>query len=268
MRYLAACHTDKGRWKTVNQDSLLFLRGEYGKGEAVLAVICDGMGGLEKGELASGEVVKCFSAWFEETFSQIKEQEEEFEDDLYESWENLLQKAHQQIRQYGKENGIKIGTTVTALLLMQENYYFTHIGDCRLYEIKDRLICLTADQTLASLGDMNNIDSSGKKGRKKASSVLIQGLGASQKIRPIYQSGQISEDTVYLLCSDGFRHKISELEMSEAFSPLKMLTKEQMLRKEKEITEEVLNRGEKDNVSVILIRSCANTGREDREYAE
>ena len=39
-------------------------------------------------------------------------------------------------------------------------------------------------------------------------------------------------------------------------------------RKEKEITEEVLNRGEKDNVSVILIRSCANTGREDREYAE
>lgn len=49
MRYLTASHTDKGRRKSVNQDSLLVLKGEYEKGEAVLAVVCDGMGGLEKG---------------------------------------------------------------------------------------------------------------------------------------------------------------------------------------------------------------------------
>lgn len=256
MRYLTAYYTDKGRRKAVNQDSLLVLREKYEKGEAVLAVICDGMGGLEKGEVASQAVVRHFSEWFQEIFVQIKEKEEEdFEDELYESWENLLQAAHQQIRQYGKLNGIKIGTTVTAFLLARGNYYFTHIGDCRLYELTEKISCLTADQTLASLGSMDNRNLTGKEKGKKSSSILIQGLGASEKIRPIYQSGRVTEDTVYLLCSDGFRHEISEKELLTAFDPAEMDSEEKMAVKAKEITEEVLERGEKDNISVILIRA-------------
>lgn len=258
MRYLTACHTDKGRRKSVNQDSLLVLKGKSEKGEAVLAVICDGMGGLEKGELASREVVRYFSVWFQEIFNQIKEQEEEeFEDNLYESWENLLQNAHREIRQYGKDNGIKIGTTVTAFLLMQEQYYVTHIGDCRLYELKDEISCLTADQTLASLESMGGSYLSEKCGSKKASSILIQGLGASENIRPVYHSGCIKKDAVYLLCSDGFRHKISEEELLEDFSPEKLVAEEQMSERGKEVTEELMERGEKDNISVILVRTLS-----------
>lgn len=246
----------------MNQDSLLVLKGEYEKGEAVLAVICDGMGGLEKGELASQEVVGKFSLWFQETFSQIKEQEEEeFEDNLYESWENLLQNVHRQIRQYGKDNGIKIGTTVTAFLLMQERYYVTHIGDCRLYELKEELSCLTADQTLASLESMGGSHEAGKHGSKKASSILIQGLGASEKIRPVYHSGSIKEEAVYLLCSDGFRHKISERELLEEFSPENLATEEQMSKKGKSVTEELMERGEMDNISVILVRTISEEDR-------
>ena len=258
MRYLTASHTDKGRRKSVNQGSLLVLKGEYEKGEAVLAVVCDGMGGLEKGELASQKVVRHFTLWFEEVFSQIKEQEEEeFEDNLYESWENLLQNAHRQIRQYGKENGIKIGTTVTAFLLMQEQYYITHIGDCRLYELKEEISCLTADQTLASLESMGGSYGTEKYRSKRSSSILIQGLGASEKIRPVYHSGSIKKDSVYLLCSDGFRHKISEEELLEEFSPEKLNTEEQMSEKGKEITEKLMERGEKDNISVILLRTLS-----------
>ena len=80
MRYSFACYTDKGKRKEVNQDSLLISRAVYHGQEIVLAVICDGMGGLKQGELASAEVVGAFDAWFEESFSRL-EDEEEFEDE-------------------------------------------------------------------------------------------------------------------------------------------------------------------------------------------
>ena len=102
---------------------------------------------------------------------------------------------------------------------------------------------------------MDNRNLTGKEKGKKSSSILIQGLGASEKIRPIYQSGRVTEDTVYLLCSDGFRHEISEKELLTAFDPAEMDSEEKMAVKAKEITEEVLERGEKDNISVILIRT-------------
>lgn len=37
------------------------------EGEILLAAVCDGMGGLEKGEVASGEVIRALARWFEET---------------------------------------------------------------------------------------------------------------------------------------------------------------------------------------------------------
>ena len=66
MHYLAIADTDIGNVKQTNQDSVLIKHGETEKGEILLAVICDGMGGLEKGELASATVIRTFSKWFDE----------------------------------------------------------------------------------------------------------------------------------------------------------------------------------------------------------
>lgn len=66
MHYFATADTDIGNTKSTNQDSLLIKHASYCGGEVMLAVICDGMGGLSKGELASATVIKEFSKWFEE----------------------------------------------------------------------------------------------------------------------------------------------------------------------------------------------------------
>ena len=66
MRFQATADTDKGIVKSTNQDSLLIKHGEYFGGEVLLAALCDGMGGLSKGELASAAVIRQFSRWFEE----------------------------------------------------------------------------------------------------------------------------------------------------------------------------------------------------------
>ena len=54
---LAAC-TDKGKTRAVNQDALLLQQAVCGRKRYVLAAVCDGLGGLEKGELASSEVLR------------------------------------------------------------------------------------------------------------------------------------------------------------------------------------------------------------------
>lgn len=168
---------------------------------------------------------------------------EEFEDELYDSWEMLFQKVHRKIKEYGKLRGIRLGTTATAMLLWQERFYIAHVGDCRIYEIKERIRRLTKDQVQGELR------------RKDGAHILLQGVGASQTLRPVYHSGEVEEDAVYLLCTDGFRHKVSEQELWQAFAPGEMVDEAKMRRRGEGVAEVVMERGEKDNISVILLRS-------------
>ena len=64
MRYLSAFYTDIGTQKKSNQDSLLIQEANTATGTTLLAVLCDGLGGLQKGEIASAEMIKAFSAWY------------------------------------------------------------------------------------------------------------------------------------------------------------------------------------------------------------
>ena len=66
MRFEAIADTDIGISKTTNQDSLIIKHGKSDRGEILMAIICDGMGGLAKGELASAAVIREFAKWFEE----------------------------------------------------------------------------------------------------------------------------------------------------------------------------------------------------------
>lgn len=238
MRYLFACFTDKGKRKGVNQDSLLVSQAMLQGQAAVLAAICDGMGGLDKGELASGEVIGEIAGWFRERFPSVARQEE-FEDELYESWERLFQDLHRKIKGYGERQGIRIGTTATAMLFWQERFFVAHVGDCRIYEIKERIRQLTKDQV------------------QGGSHILLQGIGVSKTVRPVYHSGEVKKDAVYLLCTDGFRHKVSAEELGREFASEKLSDETAMRRKAEYVARTVMERGEKDNLSALLLRTIS-----------
>lgn len=63
MNFLISANTDIGTLKKTNQDSVLIKKIHTCQGEMVFAVLCDGMGGLEKGEVASAAVVRAFEQW-------------------------------------------------------------------------------------------------------------------------------------------------------------------------------------------------------------
>ena len=60
MEYIATYHTDVGTRKETNQDSLAIKVVNTKEGNVAFAIVCDGMGGLAKGEVASKEVIEAF----------------------------------------------------------------------------------------------------------------------------------------------------------------------------------------------------------------
>ena len=71
MDFLIAAHTDVGIRKKTNQDSVLIKVADTDCGKVCFAAVCDGMGGLRKGELASATLIRDFSDWFDSEFPEI-----------------------------------------------------------------------------------------------------------------------------------------------------------------------------------------------------
>ncbi|MBR5510433.1 MAG: serine/threonine-protein phosphatase [Lachnospiraceae bacterium] len=254
MNYLLACHTDTGIRKETNQDSLLMKRAICDGEQLVLAVMCDGMGGLEKGELASASLVKAFSKWFEQELPDLMSSTQ-LETEILKSWDHLIKQMNQKISDYGRNHGLKLGTTLTAMLFIGKVYYIAHVGDSRAYELTDTIYQLTKDQTLVQ----REVDQ-GKLTPEQAEtdsrrSVLLQCVGALDEVEPVYIKGEIRQDAVYMLCCDGFRHVLSGNEMYQAFHPASLLDESTMESRCRQLVELNKERGELDNISVLVIRT-------------
>ena len=122
MNYLTAAHTDIGIRKSTNQDSALVMEAETDVGRVLLTVICDGMGGLAKGEVASSAVIREFSQWFEQQLPCILAIENPT-DRIFSSWEKIALACNDKIFAYGKRHGVSMGTTLVAMLFIGEKYY-------------------------------------------------------------------------------------------------------------------------------------------------
>ncbi|WP_019153869.1 PP2C family protein-serine/threonine phosphatase [Robertmurraya massiliosenegalensis] len=253
MKVLTATCTDVGITKETNQDSLCLKVAETSIGTIVLAVICDGMGGLSKGEVASASVVNAFSKWFDEELPIYLAKNEV--NKIQHRWNQMIQDQNQKIGAYGKEINVKLGTTWTALLFIDTKFMLIgHVGDSRVYRIQHKLEVLTEDQTVVGR-DVR----SGKLTTEQAKSdprrnVLLQCIGASKIVEPQFIQGTAVPGEVYMLCSDGFRHMITEDEMYDALSPQVLGNETVMEEKAKELVELNKQRQETDNISVMLIK--------------
>ena len=86
-------------------------------------------------------------------------------------------------------------------------------------------------------------------------SILLQCIGASPVVEPDFIRGYIEENACYMLCSDGFRHKISENEMLDRIGPKAVLDENAMREGCAFLTELDKYRKETDNITVLLIKT-------------
>jgi PPM family protein phosphatase len=253
MAFQVAYHTDIGIKKKTNQDGLLLKTARTPEGEIGLFVICDGMGGLSHGELASATVIRGMSDWFDNDLPELLEVGT-IEKEVPKKLEERVRELNKKILDYGKASHIKLGTTITALLILHKQYYIVQIGDSRAYSISDQLVKLTEDQTLVERElQRGNLTAEQAKIDPRRN-VLLQCVGATKDINVVITSGEVNAGTMYMLCTDGFYHEIRDDEMLTNLNPLNFTEEARMKDKIVELVELAKERQETDNISVLLAK--------------
>jgi len=252
VRYTATADTDVGISKSTNQDSVLIKHASTDIGEVLMAIVCDGMGGLAKGELASATVIREFAAWFDNVLPY--ELEKPDMQVIGGKWSLMLKDLNLKILEYGSAHGVSLGTTFSGILFVGNWYLIVHVGDTRVYQIGRSLNQLTTDQTFVAREISRGTMTPEQAKVDKRRNLLLQCVGASKNVEPQVICGTV-ESGAYMLCSDGFRHEISPAEMYESLNPINFMNKNAMHSNARYLIELVKSRNEKDNISVILIKA-------------
>ena len=254
MKYFSGICSDVGIRKKVNQDAAMICQADTRMGNVMLAVVCDGMGGLEKGELASSTVINGMAEWFEETFSHIL-YHDFTTNAIKDSWMHVIMTMNEQIQEYGKQHGIQLGTTMAALLLVQDSYYICNIGDSRIYYLKNQVDQVTRDQSYVQqevdMGRMTEEEALHSDKRN----LLLQCIGAGDQVEPDFYFGEYQNNSAFLLCSDGFWHELELREIWEALQPDFLVDQADIEEKVQKLIDLAKDRQERDNITAVLV--CA-----------
>ncbi len=232
-----------------NQEDTIF--GHEKDGEAV-AVVCDGMGGLAGGELASKAAAQSLvEAWFGG----------EKVEDLPMFLEREAVRADEKIFLQENENGerIRAGTTIVAAIIRKNELYWLSVGDSKIYIIRGEEILsvcrehnyrLTLDQQLEA-GELTREEYAAEEYRAEAL-ISYLGMGNVSLMDVNRRPFLLKEGDIVLLSSDGLYKSLAE---EEILSVLKE-NKKDMQAAAKALTTAAL--GEKksgqDNTSVVTLR--------------
>ncbi len=254
MNFLKVAHTDVGIKKKTNQDSVLIQEASTDYGNVLFAVVCDGMGGLAKGEVASSNVINGVSEWFTGEFADILYTGMD-PDSLRISLENFIYRMNEKIQKYGKLYRCSMGTTFVSLIIVGNNYYVMNVGDSRVYRIRDTLQQITKDQTYVQREmDMGRMTPE-QAAKDPQRNVLLQCIGAGSYIAPDFYVGEVTEGDCFLLCSDGFRHVITPEELYQYLNPYALTDEAKMKQTLEYYVDLNKYRREDDNISAALIRT-------------
>lgn len=230
---------DKG-CRRDNQDSLSLQEVRARGGSYVLAVVCDGIGGMQEGETASGYVAEELTKWFYEEgltlaasfFPSLQ---------LRRSLEKRMYRIGRQLRAYGREQKISSGTTCTAAVIRNRTFLLAHLGDSRAYQIGRKCRLLTCDHV-------------GKDGG------LMKGIGTFEWHGPDLRTGYIGKEEALLLCTDGFYRLLRPWWLISMLEPAQFDENAQVEDRLGRITRLLIDKGERDNISAIYVKGGKSGG--------
>lgn len=225
-------------------------------GETALLSVCDGVGGLASGELASASVVSWLTNWFETSYPDLlatcSNDLGVLFDRVQEQWEAGLYALNDALRSYGRDNDTQLGTTCTTILLIGGSYLIVHVGDSRVYRFTSgRMSILTIDQTwVAQEVARGNIPPEKARTHPKRN-VILQSVGTQSELQPVFSRGGYEVGDAFMVCCDGFRNELFDDELIDAFGRLQEASELAIHDIIAQIIQLVLNRGERDNITAV-----------------
>ena len=215
-----------------NEDSLCIRQIRKNGTDYFLAVVCDGIGGLEEGEHASSYAVNCMKELLKKLLKNKRRLSSRV---IRNAGKREVYKCHRQLQQYGEEKGIRLGTTLSMLLIVGRTGHVFHIGDSAVFAGKWSMKRMTPVQQ----------DKTG---------ALLQAVGIGKNPLPFYRKVKVKSGTVFVLASDGFyrksEHRICEDEWVRRIECSEKRIAELLVA----VKENVQALGEKDNISAICMK--------------
>ncbi|MGL4762482.1 MAG: PP2C family protein-serine/threonine phosphatase [Sarcina sp.] len=243
--------SEAGLVKTNNEDNILVQVGEYKNNDFGLFVVCDGLGGLAYGEIASAMVINKFRRWWNERVARIVLAKND--SSVIESLKQVVYDANMDIVNYSNRIKKKIGTTVSALLVLNEKYYVVHVGDSRIYRISGNIEQITEDHSYVA-----NEVKCGRMTKEEArtssqNNLLLQCVGVREEIKIFSTYGERRNRDIFLVCSDGFYGSLTNRYIQQVvnkwkYSLRRMDINDLIIN----MVEEVKRNKERDNISIIM----------------
>ena len=239
--------TDVGRVRDHNEDylgSAIPASENEGRTQGWLFVLADGVGGEERGEVASQTAVETVIAGFRaspkgEPHTALMPR--------------IVQKANIRVYELGRAaspGGSHMATTVVACALRYDRVVTAHVGDSRCYLIRHGLAAqLTRDHTVVAEQVRLGILSAKEASEARTRHLLSRSLGNDLIANVEIGDHQVHPGDVLVLCSDGLHGPVKGSEMAELVTWNPKL--EVAARKMVDLANE---RGGHDNCSVQLVR--------------
>lgn len=236
--------TDRGQVRSVNEDAGGIFANSKGQ---LLAIVADGMGGHQAGEVASDLMVNSIKEQWERSYEFTTP--EESEQWLTKTLETINAIIYQKSLEDEKYTGM--GTTAVISICTDDYVTVANIGDSRCYLLNETgFLQITDDHSyvneLVRTGEIS-IDDAEKHPKKN---LLLRALGTEETVKSDVKSIGWEEEDKLLLCSDGLTNKVSDDEI------------EVLLRSNAKISElskkliEIANeRGGEDNITLAIINN-------------
>lgn len=239
--------TDVGVKREKNEDTISIpLENEGIK----LFILADGMGGANAGEKASSIATETIRDYIRLNFIKIERTKEEIEKIIRKAMIEANRKVFELSTEYQEYKGM--GTTVVVVLIYRGRLYIGHIGDSRVYRLRQAVLRqLTKDHSyVQELLRQGTITAEEAKNHPQKN-VLVKALGCDRDIEPdVITKGFVKGDVI-LMCSDGLTNMVEDKEIYEIImkntSDLKIACKM--------LIDTANQNGGVDNVSAIIISS-------------
>lgn len=220
--------TDIGVRRKENQDNFWSALLKIDGKEAGVICLCDGMGGLNNGGLASKIVVESVRDYFTTSCD-------------FEGLQTVLSHANKTVYDLSQGDKKMMGTTCTIILCYEGLYKILHVGDSRCYLLRGESFSpITKDHSaLAKYGFTKEKD---EVLYNKYKNSLTRCIGVKPEVKLDYFEGEYKKGDTFLCCSDGLWHYLEDCDF----------TKEQLFELP-DLIQKCIGNGETDNITVSLL---------------
>ncbi len=240
----AYAKSDIGKVREINEDSYYI---SDSLDELQLYILADGMGGYNGGDIASKLAIQSIKSYIENNFNQIEKDKAS----IIQLVGSSIEYANMLIYEKAKKNKElqKMGTTIEVCLIYNNRVYIGHIGDSRIYRIRNDIIRkLTQDHSYVQKLVKDGTITKEQAVNHPQKNMLMKALGCGSFVEPDVMVKGFMKQDILVMASDGLTNQVEKEEICRS-------AKINIEQATKDLVKIANDNGGYDNITVIIIKN-------------